>query len=195
MRTLLIGALAATLAGCSCLLPPQASMDACTDGFACFDRAAAERIRPEPALFDGATKKVKARIAKTVKPSSADTRDRVTLPDAKEAKPATITAKVEPPPVQPAETSDPLINKAKATIAAELEDPASAEFVEMNRAVRKTMLGESDDTICGRVKGKKTSGEDTGERLFLYLVEEDQAYVVDGAAGSAAASAYRNICK
>jgi hypothetical protein len=124
-----------------------------------------------------------------------DTRDRVTLPDAKEAKSAAITAKVEPLPVQPAETSDPLINKAKATIAAELEDPASAEFVEMNRAVRKTMLGESDDTICGRVKGKKTSGEDTGERLFLYLVEEDQAYVVDGAAGSAAASAYRNICK
>jgi hypothetical protein len=57
------------------------------------------------------------------------------------------------------------------------------------------MLGQSADTICGRVKGKTTSGEDTGDRLFLYLVEEDQAYVVEGAAGSAAASAYRNICK
>jgi hypothetical protein len=195
MRTLLIGALAATLAGCGCHLPPQASMDACTDGFACFDSAAAEPTKSAPTLFDGAEKKVKARIAKTVKPSSADTRNMVTHPNAKEAKSATITAKAEPPSVQPAETSDPLINKAKATIAAELEDPASAEFVEMNRAVRKTMLGQSADTICGRVKGKKTSDEDTGDRLFLYLVEEDQAYVVDGAAGSVAASAYRNICK
>jgi hypothetical protein len=43
MRTLLIGALAATLVGCSCLLPPQASMEACTNGFACFDRTTASQ--------------------------------------------------------------------------------------------------------------------------------------------------------
>jgi hypothetical protein len=170
-------------------------MDACTGGFACFDRAAVEPIKPGPVLFDGPTSKVKARIARTVKPSSVDTRDRVAHLDAKEAKSATIAAEVEPPSVHPPETSDPLLDKAKATIAAELEDPASAEFVEMDRAVRKTMLGEAVDTICGRVKVKKASGEDTGDRLFLYLVEEDQAYVVDGTAGSAAASAYRNICK
>ena len=29
---------------------------------------------------------------------------------------------------------------------------------------------------------------------FLYLVTEDEAYVVNGASNSAAASAYRNIC-
>ena len=195
MRSILIGALAATLAGCSCLLTPQASMEACTEGLPCFDRTAAEPIKPGPALANAATTKVKARIEKTEKRSSADARDRGAHPDAIEAKSATITAKIEPPAIQPAETSDPLLDKAKTTIAAELEDPASAEFVEMNRAVRKTMLGQSADTICGRVKGKTTSGEDTGDRLFLYLVEEDQAYVVEGAAGSAAASAYRNICK
>ena len=65
----------------------------------------------------------------------------------------------------------------------------------MKRAVRKNTLGQSVDTICGRVKGKKASGEDTGDRPFLYLVKDDDAYVVvDGAAGLAAASAYRNIC-
>jgi hypothetical protein len=64
----------------------------------------------------------------------------------------------------------------------------------MKRAIRKNMLGKSVDTICGRVKGKKVSGEDTGDRPFLYLVKEDDAYVVDGPANSATASAYRNIC-
>jgi hypothetical protein len=39
MRTLLIGALAATLAGCGCLSPPQAAMQSCADAsrFSCFD--------------------------------------------------------------------------------------------------------------------------------------------------------------
>ena len=104
-------------------------------------------------------------------------------------------AKVEAPASgRPAETSDPVIVKAKTTIAAKLEDPASAEFSEMKRAIRKNMVGQSVDTICGRVKGKKASGEDAGNRPFLYLVKEDDAYVVDGPADSAAATAYRNIC-
>jgi len=75
-----------------------------------------------------------------------------------------------------------------------LEDPASAEFGEMKRAIRKNTLGKAVDTICGRVKGKKPSGEDTGDWPFLYLVTEDEAYIVNGSANSAAASAYRNIC-
>jgi hypothetical protein len=75
-----------------------------------------------------------------------------------------------------------------------LEVPASAEFGEMKRAFRKNTFGKPVDTICGRVKGKKASGEDTGDKLFLYLIAQDDAYVVDGPPGSAAASAYRNIC-
>src|SRR6266699_129813 len=54
MRRLLIGALAATLVGCNCLLPPQASIESCTDAnrFVCFDRTAASQpIEPEPASF------------------------------------------------------------------------------------------------------------------------------------------------
>jgi hypothetical protein len=175
-------------------------MDACTDanGFACFDRTAASRpIEPKPASLkaNSATTRVKSTIAKTEKPSSADTGDRAVHLDTKKAKPTTIAAKIEPPASgQPAATSDPVMIKAKTTIAAKLEDPASAEFGEMNRAIRKNTLGQSVDTICGRVKGKKASGEDTGDRPFLYLVKDDDAYVVDGAAGSAAATAYRNIC-
>ena len=67
-----------------------------------------------------------------------------------------IEAKVEAPASgRPAETPDAVIVKAKTTIAAKLEDPASAEFGEMKRAIRKSTLGKAVDTICGRVKGKK----------------------------------------
>lgn len=201
MRTLLVGALAATLGGCTCLLPPQVSMEACTDanGFACFGRTAASQpIEPKPASSNAnsATARVKSTIApQTEKPSSAHVRDKAHLAT-KEAKSATVAAKVEPPASgQPAETSDPVIIKAKTTIAAKLEDPASAEFGEMKRAIRKNTFGRSVDTICGRVKGKTASGEDTGDRPFLYLVKDDEAYVVDGPAASPAATAYRNICK
>jgi hypothetical protein len=175
-------------------------MEACTDAnrFACFNRTAASQpIEPKRASFNAnsATTNVKYTIAKTEKPSSADARDRAVHLDAKKAKPTMIAAKVEPPASgQTDATSDPVIIKAKTTIAAKLEDPASAEFGEMNRAVRKNTLGQPVDTICGRVKGKKASGEDAGDRRFLYLVKDEDAYVVDGPASSAAATAYRNIC-
>ena len=85
MRRLLIGALAATLVGCNCLLPPQASIESCTDAnrFVCFDRTAASQpIEPEPASFktESATTEFKPTIAaKTQKPSSARARDRAHL--------------------------------------------------------------------------------------------------------------------
>jgi hypothetical protein len=199
MRTLFVGFLAATLVGCSCILPPQVSMDACTDpnGFGCFNGiAASEPSEPKPASSrTNSVKAAKSTIAaKTEKPSIAHVRDRPPLAE-KKAKSTMIEAKVEAPASgRPAETSDPVIIKAKTTIAAKLEDPTSAEFGEMKRAIRKNTLGQSVDTICGRVKGKNAAGEDTGDRPFLYLVTEDEAYVVDGPAKSAVASAYRNIC-
>lgn len=200
MRTLFIGVLAATLVGCSCPLPSLTSMDACADpnGFGCVNGMAASRsIEPTPASLktNSATSRVKStNAAKTEEPSTAPVRDAPRLA-AKKTKPTVIEAKVEAPASgRPPDTSDPVISKAKTTIAAKMEDPASAEFGEMKRAIRKNTLGKSVDTICGRVKGKKVSGEDTGDRAFLYLVKEDDAYVVDGPANSAAASAYRNIC-
>jgi hypothetical protein len=244
MRALFVGALAATLVGCSCFVSPQASFDACTgadgNGFACFGKTAfGPTNEPEPASrnADLSTPRAKAAIAaRTEKPPSAHTRDRTKVagrkptPAAAIAKVEPVTAKVEPaatkaepaaakvepsaskvevaaakvepaaakvqPPAsgQPAETSDQIIAKAKITVAAKLEDPASAKFGEMRRAMRINMLGQSVDTICGRVRGKKPSGEDTGDRSFLYLVKEDEAFVVDGPPSSGAATAYRNIC-
>src|SRR5260370_16404506 len=102
MRTLLIGALAATLVGCSCPLPRQASMDACTDanGFACFDRTlASQPIEPKPASLkaNSATIKIKSAIAKTEKPSSADARDRTAHLNTTKANPTTAPAKLNPP--------------------------------------------------------------------------------------------------
>jgi hypothetical protein len=200
MRMLPIGILAATLVGCSCFAPPYVRMDVCTEpnSFACFYKmAAGESTEAEPASFkaNSATTTVKSAIAKTQKPSSAHFRDRAHLAT-KKTKLITIAAKVDPPASgQPDETSDSVIMKAKTTIAAKLEDPASAEFGDMKRAIRKNTFGQSIDTICGHVKGKKASGENTGDRPFLYLVKDDDAYVVDdGPASSAAATAYRNIC-
>ena len=95
---------------------------------------------------------------------------------------------------QPAEASDPVLKKAKTTVAAKMEDPASVEFEDMKRAMRKNTFGQPVDTICGHLRGKKATGEGTGERPFLYLVKEDEAYVVDNNPESAAATAYRNIC-
>jgi hypothetical protein len=167
-------------------------------GPGCLDRTSASRpidLAPAPSRTSSATTRNRSTVAaKAEEPPTARVHDKP-RPAAKQAKPAVIEAKVEAPASSPpAEASDPVIIKAKTAIAAKLEDPASAEFGEMNRAIRKNTLGKSVDTICGRVKGKKASGEDTGDRPFLYLVKEDDAYVVDGPANLAAATAYRNIC-
>ena len=281
MRTPFVCALAATVVGCSCYAPPQASLDACmASGLACLDRSSlSQRIEPEPAALDArlSTPKTRSKIAaRTEKPPSAHARHKTDLamtttksatpaveppavkveppaakvepaaakvepaaakvepaaakvgPAAAKVEPAAVkveppavkvepaaakveraaakvgpaAAKVEPPAAKvepaaagrPAETSDQVIARAKTTIAAKLDDPRSAEFGEMKRAMRTNTLGKSVDTICGYVKGKKASGESTGDRPFLYLVKDDEAYVVDGPATSIAATAYRNIC-
>lgn len=195
MRTLLIGLLAAPLVGCSIPLSPLASTDSCTDANG-FLASASKSVEPAsaPSKSSSAVTKPKPAIA-------AKMEERPTIvvrekPQPVERKPAAtvIEAKIQtPPPSRPADTPDPVIVKAKTTIAAKLEDSASAEFGEMKRAMRKNTLGKSVDTICGRVKGKKASGEG-GDWPYLYLVTEDEAYVVNGAPNSAAASAYRNIC-
>jgi len=97
-------------------------------------------------------------------------------------------------PRQASETSDPVLEKAKVTVSSKMEDPASAKFEDMTRAIRNDSFGQSIDTICGHVSGKKTSGGETGKRTFLYLVREDIAFVDYGYSNSVAATAYRTIC-
>ena len=221
MRTLLIGALFATLVGCSCPIPPHAMLEGCTSK-GCFYRTAAsppielEPARPKP---DRATAKVKSKTtAKTAKqlamatnPPSAErsntsgedkTDSPITMspespapPQSTEKAMTTIATKMDAPPSgQPSEATDPVLKKAKITVAARMEDPGSAEFDDMKRAIRKNISGQSFDIICGHVKGKKKSGEGTGERPFLYLVKENEAFIVGSNTDSVAAIAYRAHC-
>jgi hypothetical protein len=196
MRTLLISALAASLIGCTCLAPPEASLKDCTDGLACFDgTAASPQIKPKPVAskVDPAARPVKTIAAKMENSSSAQFSNKAD-PVKKEAK-SKIAAKMEASAsAQLGGEADPVLKKAKSTIAAKIEDP-SAEFSEMKRAVRKNTLGKPIDTICGYVKGKSASGGESGERPFLYLVQEEEAYIVDGSRDMTAAAAYRNICR
>jgi hypothetical protein len=107
----------------------------------------------------------------------------------------TIGGKTEGPATgQPSETPDPVLKKAKITVAGKMENPASAEFVDMKRATRENTFGQPFEVICGHVKGKKKSGEATGERPFLYLVKEDEAFIVGSNLDSMAAIAYRAHC-
>ena len=165
MRTLLIGVLAATPGW---LQHPfiAAREHGSVHGRKRLALAGASRpVEPAPlSRTSAATTKPKSNIAaRAEKRSTAAVRDGPQLA-AKNAKPAVIDAKVQAPASgRPAETSDPVVIKAKATIAAKLEDPPSAEFGEMKRAMRKNTLGKSVDTICGRVKGKKASGEGGGD--------------------------------
>ena len=106
-----------------------------------------------------------------------------------------IGGKAEGPATgQPSETSDPVLKKAKIMVAAKMEDPASVEFVDLKRAMDKNTFGQSFEIICGHVKGKMKSGEATGERPFLYLVKEDEAFIVGGNPDSMAAIVYRAQC-
>jgi hypothetical protein len=75
---------------------------------------------------------------------------------------------------------DSVIKKAKATIAAKMENPASVGFAEMKRSTENDALGRlSSDVICGYVGEKNASGESIGGRPFLYLVLKDEVYIGD----------------
>jgi hypothetical protein len=194
MRALLIGALFATLIGC-CRTPQQAMLERCTSKGCFYRSATSPQVEPKPALFklDPATTNVKSTTSTKMsrKPPSAEPGGQTGL--IKKKANATITSTPEASG-QSAEASDLVLKKAKAIIAAKMEDPTSAEFEDMKRTIRKDTMGEPVDTICGHVKGKKASGEETGERPFLYLVKEDKAFIDDGNPDSVAATAYRAIC-
>jgi hypothetical protein len=206
MGLLIVGVLAGILVGFA-WLAPSGHLEGCTFQWqGCFDQIGASSpappqgvpLRPDPpkaGARSDAKSDAKSRLAQEAAEHSSarhsSARRWVAL--AKEAaQPARI--KVTASERRPAETSDPVLQRAKASVAAKMEDPASAEFGDMDRAFRKNTFGRATDTICGHVRGKTASGGDTGERPFLYLVKEDDAYVVDGKPDSAAAIAYRNIC-
>jgi hypothetical protein len=200
MRTLIVGALAATLAGCSCYVTPPSGLEACTnaDGFACLGKSSSAQrwagLEPSSSAASTTTDKA-ARPTAPMKRVPAGSGDK-THHAAKTAKPAADAAKVEPAAaVQPAEEIDPVMDRAKIAVSVRLTDPQSATFSEMKRSMRKNLLGQSLDTICGHVKSKKASGEDIGDRPFLYIVKDDVAFVADDSPTSAGSTAYADVCK
>jgi len=192
MGLLLIGVVAGILIGFG-LAPSEASLQGCASQ-GCLERTAVSQpmaqepmaVKPYPAT--AGTKSATA--TKSRKPSSVGSGGRTDHVRTAHAPTRTDVSATYPS----AESSDPILDKARISVAAKMEDPASAEFGDMKRAIRMSTLGRPMDTICGHVRGKNASGTDTGERPFLYLVKEDDAYVVTGKADSAAAIAYRNIC-
>ncbi len=194
MRTLLICTLSASLLGCACPGPPQARLAGC-DAQSCPQRIAANpplEIKPAPSKPKVASTKAKFATAATAKPSADRPSKQPEKVEEKSASPG--TTKPDARPTQTGDTSEAVLKKAKTKIAASIDDPESAEFDDMKRALRKNTFGQPIDTICGHVKGKKKSG-DNAAMPFLYLVKEDTAYVVvDGNPDSVAAVAYRTIC-
>jgi hypothetical protein len=186
MGLLLIGVVAGFLIGYG-FAPSQGNLQECW-----LQGCLSQPIEQKPtASGPSATAGVKrATAAKPKEPSSARSGGEADL-----VKTAHVPAKTDAAAsYQPVDSSDPILTKAKVSVAAKMEDSESVEFGEMKRAIRKNTLGKPVDTICGYVRGKNASGADTGDRPFLYLVKEDDAYVVDGKARSVAAIAYRNIC-
>jgi hypothetical protein len=223
MRLFFIWALCAILIGCSRAVPPRGMVQTCTLQGCVTRTAATTPIEPKRAPFRPGAKirTVKSKkVAMAAKPAAAKPRNQI-KPVKEKANSRTVTEPEVPPsaqpsatpdPVpknetttiggetegpatgQPSETSDPVLKKAKITVAAKMENSASAEFVDMKRGMRENIFGQPFEVICGHVKGKKKSGEATGERSFLYLVKEDEAFIVGSNPDSMAAIAYRAHC-
>ena len=195
MRTLLICILSATLLGCAC---PGAQLAGC-GAQGCPQRVADNppvETKPAAAKPKVAAKKP-AKFTTATKVTKKPSPDQPSKPPekAEQKAPSATTAAPATPPAPPTDTSEAVVQKAKTKIAASIDEPASAEFGDMKRALRKNTFGQPIDTICGHVKGKKKSGEITGDLPFLYIVKDDTAYVVlDGNSESVAAVAYRTIC-
>ena len=150
------------------------------------DSVATKIETPQPAQSDdksnAESKDSVATKIETPQPAQSDGKSNAESKDS-------VATKIETP--QPAQHDDEtVIKKAKITVAAKMEDPASVEFVDIKRAMNKNTF----EIICGHIKGKRKSGEATGERPFLYLVKEDEAYIVDRGPDSMAAIVYRANC-
>lgn len=189
MRSLIIGALLATLIGCCRTLPP-ASLERCTSKDCIHRTAATPRVELKSVSFRPGPATANVKFTTTAKAPEPASTDHTGLIE-KSANSAINSTPEAPPPDRLAETSDTVLKNAKTTIASKMENPASVEFKEIKRAERKNAVGKSIDSICGYVRGKTASGEETGDKPFLYLVQEDEAYIGDY---SIATSPHHNIC-
>src|SRR5262245_5106063 len=181
MRTLLISALCAILIGCSSPMPPREMVQRCTS-HGCFSRTAAitpkdskrTAFRPKPTKTAAKSKKIATSENSTAaKPPEAGAVEEKAKSGAMESD-VPPSSQPSPPPNHlgakattgnatttettesrlPAETSDPVLEKAKIAVAAKMENPSSAEFADIRRPTIKNTSGQSE-VICGQVKGKR----------------------------------------
>jgi hypothetical protein len=199
-------ALAATLAGCTCFAPQYAAR---TDSKTIEKSGKAVAVKKE-SLRHRTNADTRTKIAAspiTVKtPPQTDDKSNAELKNSfatKTQSPQTsqsdgksnaeshmnaIAAKTETSESSQLD-DETVIKKAMVAIAAKMDNPASAVFLDVNRAARKDAFGNSIDTICGRVRGKLAG--DTGDRPFLYVVQKDEAYI---GAYALATAEYRSMC-
>jgi hypothetical protein len=178
MRTLFIGTLTLNLVGCIYLPNFDAS------AAEIYSKPAASRVHPQNAT-------------KSIKPQNRSSAQFGKKTEAAARARYTVAAKKAPlPPPQLNGRAEPVIEKAKASIAAMMPNPASARFYKLKRAVKK-LPDESVHGICGYVKGKNASGGDTGQLPFLYIIRDDrdgEAYLVDGTSYTAQ-TVHSVLCK
>src|SRR6201986_3232942 len=129
MRALLIGTVTTTLVGCSCLVPPQSNLEPCPSR-SWFGSSTRAPIELKPALFVPPPSPMTAKLrtaAKPTKPPSAQPANGSGQTDGNPHTPATATNEM-PVSDQHSDTTDPVLTKAMATIAAKMGDPSSAQF-------------------------------------------------------------------
>lgn len=176
IKAFFAAALAATMVACTTLPPPDASV--------------ARR---------SAASKVGAKHVKVAKTTSRQARSAARSGQRTAADPGQTTATTGSPGAQRKTTSDPVTEKAKAAIAAMLDDPSSAEFYDLRRAQRN-LLHRTVDSICGQVRTKQVGtkgGGRTGGMRFLYIIgqdREDEAYLVNGRS-HVAETVHGAVCK
>jgi hypothetical protein len=195
-------ALAATLAGCTCAAPQYAER---TDSKTIAKSGKAVAVKKE-SLRHRTNADTRTKIATspiTVKtPPQTDDKSNAESKNStatKTQRPQTSqsdgksNAEMNPIAAKTSQSSqlddETVIKRALVAIAAKMDNPASAVFLDVNRAARKDAFGNSIDTICGRVRGKLAG--DTGDRPFLYVVQKDEAYI---GAYALATAEYRSIC-
>ena len=164
MRALFTGLLAATLVGCTSVRSPEMS------------------VAPKPVAS-----KPSAKIAKPV----TSTSKKIASKKIKAVAKVKYTGTATPSPAAQPKRADPISEKAKAAVAAILDEPAAAEFYDLKRA-KKKLPHRTVDTICGYVKAP--DGGETRGMPFLFTVDDGEAYLVNGRS-QMAETVYAHLCK
>ena len=87
---------------------------------------------------------------------------------------------------------DAAIEKAKSSIAAQLQDPESVRFTDVAFKRARNGIGKPTDVVCGIINAKSSDGAYSA-MPFVYLVDMRDTQIVDGEEIVAEAM-YRRLC-